>query len=106
PPEGTGGPHRQGRGIDRNPHGVLRAAAADGPPRISFTPTLVPMARGIRATITADLGEAAPRTAEGLLDAAALKDQLSQAFDDAYGDEPFVRLLPEGQWPHTSAAAG
>src|SRR5699024_8110515 len=63
-------------------------------------------ARGILATITADLGEAAPRTAAGLLAAGALGDQLSQAFAQAYSDEPFVRLLPEGQWPHTSATAG
>ena len=105
-PYGTGGTHRHVPEIEQNLNGVLGADAADGPTRISFTPTLVPMARGILATITADLGEAAPRTAEGLLDAAALGDQLSQAFAQAYSDEPFVRLLPEGQWPHTSATAG
>jgi N-acetyl-gamma-glutamyl-phosphate reductase len=105
-PYGTGGTHRHVPEIEQNLNGVLGADAADGPTRISFTPTLVPMARGILATITADLGEAAPRTAEGLLDAAALGDQLSQAFAQAYSDEPFVRLLPEGQWPHTSATTG
>ena len=105
-PYGTGGTHRHVPEIEQNLNGVIGADAAEGPTRISFTPTLVPMARGILATITADLGEAAPRIAEGLLDAAALKDQLSQAFAQAYADEPFVRLLPEGQWPHTSATTG
>ena len=64
------------------------------------------MARGILATITAEPGESAPRTAEGLLDAAALKDQLGQAFAQAYAEEPFVRVLPEGQWPRTSSTTG
>ncbi|WP_209323172.1 N-acetyl-gamma-glutamyl-phosphate reductase [Brevibacterium renqingii] len=105
-PYGTGGTHRHVPEIEQNLNGVLGADAAEGPTRISFTPTLVPMARGILATITADLGEAVARTAEGLVDATALKDQLSQAFAQAYGDEPFVRLLPEGQWPHTSATTG
>ncbi|MBM6588421.1 N-acetyl-gamma-glutamyl-phosphate reductase [Brevibacterium sp. RIT 803] len=105
-PYGTGGTHRHVPEIEQNLNGVLGADAADGPTRISFTPTLVPMARGILATITADAGEPAPRTAEGLLDAAALKDQLGQAFDQAYADEPFVRVLPEGQWPRTSSTTG
>src|SRR5699024_12784616 len=90
---------------DHHPNRLLRADAAAAPTRLSFTPTLAPMARGILATITADLREAAPRTAEGLLDAAALADQLSQAFAQAYSDEPFVPPLPEGPWPHTSATA-
>ncbi|HCG56515.1 MULTISPECIES: N-acetyl-gamma-glutamyl-phosphate reductase [Brevibacterium] len=103
---GTGGIHRHVPEIEQNLNGVLGADAADGPTRISFTPTLVPMARGILATITAEPGESAPKTAEGLLDAAALKDQLGQAFDQAYADEPFVRVLPEGQWPRTSSTTG
>ncbi|AZL13402.1 N-acetyl-gamma-glutamyl-phosphate reductase [Brevibacterium aurantiacum] len=105
-PYGTGGTHRHVPEIEQNLNGVLGADAAEGPTRISFTPTLVPMARGILATITAEPGESAPRTAEGLLDAAALKDQLGKAFDQAYADEPFVRVLPEGQWPRTSSTTG
>jgi N-acetyl-gamma-glutamyl-phosphate reductase len=50
--------------------------------------------------------EAAPRTAEGLLDAAVLKDQLTASFDQTYSDEPFVRVLPDGQWPQTAATTG
>jgi N-acetyl-gamma-glutamyl-phosphate reductase len=28
------------------------------------------------------------------------------AWVDAYADEPFVQLLPEGQWPTTAATVG
>lgn len=28
------------------------------------------------------------------------------AYEKAYADEPFVRLLPEGQWPATAAVHG
>jgi len=61
---------------------------------ISFTPTLVPMARGILATATA-------RLAPGLDEAA-----VRAAYEQAYADEPFVHLLPEGQWPTTAATVG
>ncbi|AZL06209.1 N-acetyl-gamma-glutamyl-phosphate reductase [Brevibacterium aurantiacum] len=105
-PYGTGGTHRHVPEIEQNLNGVLGTDAAEGPTRISFTPALVPMARGILATITAVPGESAPRTAEGLLDAVALKDQLGEAFAQAYADEPFVRVLPEGQWPRTSSTTG
>ncbi|MGO2813348.1 MAG: N-acetyl-gamma-glutamyl-phosphate reductase [Brevibacterium aurantiacum] len=105
-PYGTGGTHRHVPEIEQNLNGVIGANAAEGPTRISFTPTLVPMARGILATITAVPGESAPRTAEGLLDSAALKDQLGQVFAQAYAEEPFVRVLPEGQWPRTSSTTG
>ena len=28
------------------------------------------------------------------------------AYEKAYGDEPFVHLLPEGQWPQTKSVTG
>ncbi|SMY01800.1 N-acetyl-gamma-glutamyl-phosphate reductase [Brevibacterium aurantiacum] len=105
-PYGTGGTHRHVPEIEQNLNGVLGADATEGPTRISFTPTLVPMARGILATITADLGENAPRTADGAIDVAALQAHLGEAFAQAYSDEPFVRVLPEGQWPRTSSTTG
>lgn len=105
-PYGAGGTHRHVPEIEQNLNGVIGADAAEGPTRISFTPTLVPMSRGILATITAGPGESAPRTTDGSLDAAALKDQLGQAFAQAYAEEPFVRVLPEGQWPRTSSTTG
>jgi N-acetyl-gamma-glutamyl-phosphate reductase len=61
---------------------------------ISFTPTLVPMSRGILATCSA-------RVRPGV-DAEAAR----AAYAKAYADEPFVHLLPEGQWPTTAAVLG
>ncbi len=105
-PYGTGGTHRHVPEIEQNLNGVLGADAAEGPTRISFTPTLVPMVRGILATLTADLGEKAPRTAGGDLDAEALLGSVRDSFTAAYSDEPFIRVLPDGQWPRTSATTG
>ena len=31
---------------------------------------------------------------------------LRKAYADAYADEPFIHLLPEGQWPQTQATLG
>jgi N-acetyl-gamma-glutamyl-phosphate reductase len=76
-----------------------RTVASPPPVTLSFTPTLAPMPRGILATATARL---APGVAEGP-DVTGL---LRAAFADAYGDSPFVHLLPEGQWPVTGAVAG
>ena len=63
-------------------------------PTISFTPVLVPMARGILATVTAPLAPG--------IDAAAVRD----AYAAAFADEPCVHLLPEGIWPQTQAVVG
>ncbi|GGL09099.1 N-acetyl-gamma-glutamyl-phosphate reductase [Mangrovihabitans endophyticus] len=64
---------------------------ATGARSLSMTPVLAPMPRGILATVTArPTGDANPR------------DVLAQA----YADEPFVSLLPDGSWPRTAATAG
>ena len=60
--------------------------------RLSFTPVLAPMPRGILATCTA-------RTS-------ASAEQLREALSAQYHDEPFVHVLPEGSWPHTAATVG
>ena len=70
------------------------SAAAGEPVTLSFTPTLAPMPRGILATCTARL--ASGTTTETLRD----------AMHSAYAREPFVRLLPPGAWPRTSAVHG
>jgi N-acetyl-gamma-glutamyl-phosphate reductase len=88
-PYGVGGVHRHVPEIMQN----LRQAGADEV-TISFTPTLVPMARGILATTTA-------RLADGI-DLAIVR----AAYQVAYDGEPFVHLLPEGQWPTTAATLG
>jgi N-acetyl-gamma-glutamyl-phosphate reductase len=33
-------------------------------------------------------------------------DDLRDAFTKLYADEPFVHLLPEGQWPQTKSVLG
>ncbi|OBI51554.1 N-acetyl-gamma-glutamyl-phosphate reductase [Mycobacterium sp. E787] len=59
---------------------------------VSFTPVLIPTSRGILATCTA-------RTRAPL-------SQLRAAYEKAYGAEPFVYLMPEGQLPRTGAVIG
>ena len=68
--------------------------AAGHPVTLSFTPVLAPMPRGILATCTARLA------------AGATAEDLCAALRGAYDDEPFVTVLPEGQWPHTAATLG
>lgn len=91
-PYAVGGTHRHIPEIAQN----LRTAGA-GDVRLSFTPTLVPMSRGILATATA-------RLAPGHED--ATDADVRAAWRDAYDGEPFVRLLPEGRWPSTAMTLG
>ena len=86
---GVGGVHRHTPEMVQN-----LSAAAGAPVRVSFTPLLVPMPRGILATVSAP---AAPG-----VDAA----QVRAVYEKAYGDEPFVHLLPEDQWPATGSTLG
>lgn len=69
-------------------------ATADEGIRISFTPVLVPMSRGILATSTAPI-------APGASD-----EQIRGAWEEAYGGETFVQLLPAGQFPRTADVLG
>ncbi|HZE34467.1 MAG TPA: N-acetyl-gamma-glutamyl-phosphate reductase [Actinoallomurus sp.] len=86
---GAGGAHRH------TPEIIQQLSAVAGRPvTVSFTPTLAPMSRGILATCTA-------KAVDGLT-AGALRD----AYERAYADEPFVRLLPEGDWPSTAMTLG
>lgn len=68
--------------------------AAGVPVRVSFTPLLAPMPRGILATCTSDL-------AEGVT-----TEDLHECLHAAYAREPFVRVLRPGSWPQTSATVG
>ncbi|MFI0787804.1 N-acetyl-gamma-glutamyl-phosphate reductase [Streptomyces lydicus] len=88
-PYGVGGVHRHTPEMIQN-----LSQAAGEPVTVSFTPTLAPMPRGILATCSA-------RAKPGV-DAAAAR----AAYEKAFADEPFVRLLPEGQWPSTAAVHG
>ncbi|GGQ31528.1 N-acetyl-gamma-glutamyl-phosphate reductase [Streptomyces mutabilis] len=88
-PYGVGGLHRHTPEMMQN-----LGAVAGEPVTVSFTPTLAPMPRGILATCTA---KAKPGvTAEAV----------RAAYEKALADEPFVHLLPEGQWPATASVYG
>lgn len=86
---GVGGVHRHTPEIAEH-LGV--AAGADV--RVSFTPLLVPMSRGILATCSARLADVHEQAA------------VRAAYEKAYADEPFVTVLPEGAWPSTGAVLG
>lgn len=74
--------------------GWARVAGLAEPVPISFTPHLVPMARGLLATVTAELAEdVGDREVRG-------------AYADCYGAEPFVTVLPDGAWPATAYVSG
>ena len=68
--------------------------AAGSAVRVSFTPLLAPMPRGILATCSADV-------ASGVT-----TDDLQECLRAAYADEPFVHVLPPGAWPHTASTVG
>ena len=86
---GVGGTHRHTPEITQNLSGLT-----DDPVRVSFTPLLVPMPRGILATCSAPAREG--------VDAA----EAYAVYSKAFADEPFVQLLPEGQWPQTKSVLG
>jgi N-acetyl-gamma-glutamyl-phosphate reductase len=88
-PYGVGGVHRHTPEMIQN----LSAVAGERV-TVSFTPTLAPMPRGILATCSA---KAKPGVSG---------DAVRAAYEKAYADEPFVRLLPEGQWPATASVYG
>ena len=84
---GVGGTHRHTPEITQN----LRLLTDDDV-RVSFTPLLVPMPRGILATCSA------PTTVSA--------DEAYATYQQAYADEPFIHLLPQGQWPATKSVVG
>ncbi len=86
---GVGGAHRHTPEIAQN-----LSVAACRPVRVSFTPMLAPMTRGILATVSAP---ARPGS-----DVAELR----AIYTASYADEPFVVLLPESRWPTTGATTG
>lgn len=83
----VGGVHRHNPEIVQN----LTAAGGVGV-TMSFTPVLVPMARGILATSTAKL------TASAV--------DVRAAWERAYAAEPFVHVLPPGTFPRSGDTTG
>ncbi|WP_040790311.1 N-acetyl-gamma-glutamyl-phosphate reductase [Nocardia paucivorans] len=84
---GVAGAHRHTPEIAQN-----LSTVAGAPVRVSFTPVLAPMPRGILATCTAPVR----------VDAA----QARAVYEKAYADEPFVHLLPEPALPQTGSVVG
>ena len=86
---GVGGGHR-------HVPELLQNFAACGAERatVSFTPVLVPMSRGILATCSAPLADGVDESA------------VRTAYREDFEPEPFVHLLPAGQWPQTQSVLG
>jgi N-acetyl-gamma-glutamyl-phosphate reductase len=78
------------------------ALAAGGKVTIQFTPHLVPVNRGILTTIYAAPAEHFNDTAG----AARLGEKVGACYAEAYGDEPFIRLLDGKALPDTKNVAG
>jgi len=72
---------------------VLQDVGA-GPARVAFTPHLVPMTRGILMTCYVR-----PKRDVEI-------EALRGAMVRCYANEPFVHVLPEGEWPHTKWTVG
>ncbi|GAA4831087.1 N-acetyl-gamma-glutamyl-phosphate reductase [Actinomycetospora corticicola] len=87
---GVGGAHRHTPEIVQNLSGLGAGAV-----RVSFTPVLAPMPRGILAVVSAPLADPA-------IDAAEAR----RVYAKAYETEPFVHLLPEGVQPATKSVLG
>ncbi len=85
-----GGAHRHVPEMEEQ----ARALASGADVRIAFTPHLLPTIRGIVSSIYAS-----PRDA---LDTPGARAVL----EEAYADEPFVRVLPEGELPSLAAVRG
>jgi N-acetyl-gamma-glutamyl-phosphate reductase len=86
---GVGGTHRHTPEISQALSTVARTAV-----RVSFTPTLAPMSRGILSTASARVRPGV-RTAEA-----------RAAYDAAWAEEPFCHLLPADVWPSTQMTLG
>ena len=73
---------------------TLARMAPAAAPRVAFAPQLVPMARGILST--AQVALARPLSV----------DEARGLYAARYAAEPFVRVLPAGEWPETRAVRG
>jgi N-acetyl-gamma-glutamyl-phosphate reductase len=65
---------------------------AGGPVRLTFVPHMAPMIRGIHATLFGRLADPGA--------------DIQAVFETCYADEPFVDVLPPGQYPQTRTVRG
>ncbi|MDE0689415.1 MAG: N-acetyl-gamma-glutamyl-phosphate reductase [Candidatus Poribacteria bacterium] len=70
------------------------SAVASEPVRVTFTPHLVPMTRGILSTVYMQLTEEIST------------EEAVAIYTNFYKNEPFVRVLPAGTYPQTKAVLG
>lgn len=97
-PYSVGGTHRHIPEILQNfAHAAGKQASAAEGFTLGFTPILVPMARGILASVSARLTD----KALGLSDA-----EIRQVWLDAYAGQDFMVVLPEGVMPATANIIG
>lgn len=68
--------------------------AAGGAVGVTFVPHLVPMIRGIEATLYAELRDP------------TAFDQLQAIYEARFNDEPFVDVMPQGSHPETRSVRG
>ena len=68
--------------------------AAGGDVRLTFVPHLLPMVRGIHATLYSTLKQDVPQ------------QELQALFEQRYRDEPFVDVMPAGSHPQTRSVRG
>lgn len=91
-PYAVGGTHRHIPEIAQNFAVSSKNNAEDF--KITLTPVLVPMSRGILATVTA---EASEKTST---------KQLHALYQDFYQEESLIQVLDAGIWPQTQAVTG
>ena len=97
-PYSVGGTHRHIPEILQNfAHAAGKQASAAEGFTLGFTPILVPMARGILASVSARLTD----KALGMSDA-----EIRQVWLDAYAGQDFMVVLPEGVMPATANIIG
>lgn len=97
-PYSVGGTHRHIPEILQNfAHAAGKQASAAERFTLGFTPILVPMARGILASVSARLTD----KALGMSDA-----KIRQVWLDAYAGQDFMVVLPEGVMPATANIIG
>ncbi len=84
-----GGIHQHTPEIEESLRGIVGKDV-----KVSFTPILAPMPRGILATTTAKLTQE------------LTEKQIRALFVDAYADEEFVKILPIGHMPQTRSVLG
>jgi N-acetyl-gamma-glutamyl-phosphate reductase len=85
----VGGIHRHTPEIEQN---LSKSASARV--QVNFTPVLASIERGILAVNTA------------VLNPGVDVKQIRKAFEDAYSDESFIKISPEGEFPSTAETIG